>query len=117
MDKKEIYDSLSQMEGFYESTLKTIAKMKTDVQLVIEENNELLLENSKLRQRLHALERTKNDKTEGNGTGKPEEKSKAKVAIEKVYTDGFHVCSVSYGQRRENDEDCMLCYDVLDKLN
>ena len=27
----------------------------------------------------------------------------------------FHICNDYYGQRRENDEECMFCMEVLDR--
>ncbi|MBU5900646.1 DUF972 family protein, partial [Vibrio cholerae O1] len=30
-----------------------------------------------------------------------------------IYREGFHVCHDFYGQRREPDEECMFCDELL----
>lgn len=39
--------------------------------------------------------------------------SKARQNLMHIYDDGFHICNISYGQRRDNDEQCMFCLDIL----
>ncbi|MDV6872861.1 DUF972 family protein, partial [Pseudomonas aeruginosa] len=35
--------------------------------------------------------------------------------LEGIYDEGFHICNFFYGQRRENDEECMFCRELLDR--
>jgi len=41
------------------------------------------------------------------------EKKKNRDNLRKLYYDGFHVCTDFYGQRRENDAECMFCDELL----
>ena len=34
-------------------------------------------------------------------------------SVRRIYQDGFHVCNDFYGQRREQDEECMFCDELL----
>ena len=34
-------------------------------------------------------------------------------SVRRIYRDGFHVCNDFYGQRREQDEECMFCDELL----
>ena len=34
-------------------------------------------------------------------------------SVRRIYKDGFHVCNDFYGQRREQDEECMFCDELL----
>lgn len=103
MDKKEIFDAL---EDFSQNILLTLAEVeaiKKHLQGVIDENTALRLENSKLRERL-AHEEKEDIKT-----------NVGKENLENIYEDGFHICTFSYGQRRDNDEDCMFCLELLNR--
>ncbi|MBY5033995.1 DNA replication initiation control protein YabA [Streptococcus gallolyticus] len=103
MDKKEIFDAL---EDFSQNILMTLAEVeaiKKHLQAVIDENTALRLENSKLRER---LEKDDKENTKTNF---------GKVNLENIYEDGFHICTFSYGQRRDNDEDCMFCLELLNR--
>ncbi|WP_368251343.1 initiation control protein YabA, partial [Enterococcus sp. 2201sp1_2201st1_B8_2201SCRN_220225] len=42
-----------------------------------------------------------------------QEMSKSRMNLGKIYEDGFHICRESYGARRENDEQCVFCLEVL----
>ena len=74
------------------------------LQSVIDENTRLRLENSKLRERLE-----KEDKI-GH---KPS--NFGKENLENIYEDGFHICTYEYGKRRDNDEPCMFCIELLNR--
>ncbi|SJZ88829.1 Regulator of replication initiation timing [Pilibacter termitis] len=108
MDKKILYDALTDMEKTLSETLRNVSEIKATTQEVIERNNTLEMENTRLRDRIAQL--SKNEK-------KTKVKNRAQIAMEKLYNDGFHICNLSYGQRRENDEECMLCLDMLDTLD
>ncbi|MBM7636185.1 DNA replication initiation control protein YabA [Streptococcus saliviloxodontae] len=105
MDKKELFDAF---DGFSQNLVKHLAAietMKKHVQSLIEENTALRLENDKLRKRLTQLEEKEASQTAKHST----------KYIEGIYQDGFHICNDYYGQRRENDEECMFCMEVLDR--
>ncbi|MGT2950432.1 DNA replication initiation control protein YabA [Streptococcus cuniculi] len=104
MDKKEIFDAL---DGFSQQLLVTLAEVeaiKKHLRGVIEENTDLRLENSKLRERLEKDDREQN-RTANFG----------KENLENIYEDGFHICTFSYGQRRDNDEPCLFCEELLNR--
>lgn len=104
MDKKEMIDAL---EAFSQNVLNVAAEVeavKKYIQTVIDENAALRLENSKLRERLNEAFK---EGTESANYGRE--------SLEKIYEDGFHVCSLSYGQRRGSAEECMLCLEMFDR--
>ena len=84
-------------------TLAEVEAIKKNLKQVIEENTALRLENDKLRERLGEVERLH-----------PQSPNTMVVKnLQRIYNDGFHICTYSYGQRRENDEECMFvtsCY-------
>ena len=103
MNKKELFDAL---DGFSQELLVTLAEVeaiKKNLKLIVEENTALRLENDKLRERLGEVEKTSSPKFHRNG----------RVNLQRIYNDGFHVCTDSYGQRRENDEECIFCDELL----
>ena len=84
MNKKELFDALDEFSQNLLITLAEVEAIKKNLKGVVEENVALRLENDKLRDNLR-----------------------------KLYEDGFHVCTDFYGQRRENDAECMFCDELL----
>ena len=95
MNKKELFDAL---DGFSQNLLVTLAEVEA-----IKKNTALRLENDKLRERLGEVEKTSSAKSQHHG----------RENLQRIYNDGFHICTYSYGQRRENDEECMFCDELL----
>ncbi|AAL97188.1 TPA: DNA replication initiation control protein YabA [Streptococcus pyogenes] len=106
MNKKELFDAF---DGFSQNLMVTLAEieaMKKQVQSLVEENTILRLENTKLRERLSHLE---------HETVAKNPFKQRKDHLEGIYDEGFHICNFFYGQRRENDEECMFCRELLDR--
>ena len=102
MNKKELFDAL---DGFSQNLLVTLAEVeaiKKNLKQVIEENTALRLENDKLRERLGEVEKTSSTKSQHH----------RRENLQRIYNAGFRIRTYSYGQRRENEEECMFC-DVL----
>jgi len=91
MNKKELFDAL---DDFSQQLLATLAD--------VEANTALRLENDKLRERLSEEEETAPTKTKH-----------VRENVSRIYDDGFHVCRDFYGQRREQDGECMFCDELL----
>lgn len=95
------------LDNFSQVLLQTLAEVdaiKKQVQDIIDENTLLRLENTKLRER---LEQEYKEESKSSSYGME--------SLEKIYEDGFHVCTFSYGQRREQDEPCMFCLELFDR--
>lgn len=105
MDKKEIFDSLDGLSQSLMMILPEVEEIKKHIQGVIEENTALRLENAKLRERLTLEEAAPSGKSSLSGL----------AHLTNIYDDGFHVCNQFYGQRRDNDEPCMFCLELLDR--
>ena len=103
MNKKELFDAL---DGFSQNLLVTLAEVeaiKKNLKQVIEENTALRLENDKLRERLGEVEKTSSAKSQHHG----------RENLQRIYNDGFHICTYSYGQRRENVKSVCFCGRVV----
>ncbi|KRK70372.1 DNA replication initiation control protein YabA [Lacticaseibacillus nasuensis] len=107
MEKKDLYDGFVQVEQDLQRTMTAMARLKADMTNVLEQNAELEIENKHLREHLQELQNT-----DHHSTG-AEELSKSKANLQKLYEEGFHVCSVMYGQRRIDDESCAFCLEVI----
>ncbi|MFS1663098.1 DNA replication initiation control protein YabA [Streptococcus sp. zg-JUN1979] len=105
MDKKELFDAFDDLTQNLIVTLAEADKMKKQFETLMEQNTQLHLENIKLRERLGQLEHEKQAKQSTQG----------KAHLEGIYEDGFHICNSFYGQRRENEEECMFCQELLDR--
>ncbi|GGE37796.1 DNA replication initiation control protein YabA [Streptococcus himalayensis] len=102
MNKKELFDALDAFSQNLFVTLAEVEAIKKNLKTVIEENTALRLENDKLRERLGEVERSTPIKT-----------NQGRDNLKRIYEDGFHICTDFYGQRRENDAECMFCDELL----
>lgn len=106
MDKRSLYDSFDQLEVELSTTMNQLLEIKEALRDLVEKNTELELENQHLRQHLEELDKEQVTPTR-------QELSKSRMNLEKLYEEGFHVCNVMYGQRRQDDESCAFCLDVI----
>lgn len=104
MKKKEVYDLFLEMEEQSEKTLEVIQQMREQINALLEENQALQFENKHLRDRLEET---------GVGAKKGTEMTKSRLNLENIYEDGFHVCNLMFGKRREADEPCAFCLEVI----
>ena len=102
MNKKELFDALDDFSQTLLVTLAEVEAIKKNLKSVVEENIVLQLENDKLRERLGEVEQAA-----------PVKINKNRDNLRKLYYDGVHVCTDFYGQRRENDAECMFCDELL----
>lgn len=108
MDKKTLWDELGNVESELTLMVQRIGEMKKAIDELTEKNVNLEVENRHLRERLVDL-----DNVAETTTGESQALSKSRMNLEKIYEEGFHVCNFSYGTRRENDEACAFCLDVI----
>ncbi|MGK0551333.1 DNA replication initiation control protein YabA [Enterococcus faecalis] len=109
MDKRSLYDGLNAIETDMERSLTQLREIKEALHELVEKNTTLEIENQRLREHLQELNKLANTT---NDTEK-QELSKSRMNLEKLYEEGFHVCNILYGSRRENDEECAFCLDVI----
>ena len=107
MKKKEIIDSIMEIESQSDATLQMISALKDEVANLLEENQTLQMENKHLRERLNDEQNRLAEDAENTGL------TKSRLNLESLYEDGFHVCNMFYGQRRVEDESCAFCLEVI----
>ncbi|GIP67970.1 DNA replication initiation control protein YabA [Lactiplantibacillus pentosus] len=108
MDKRDLYDSFGDMEQQMQQMLDKMAKLRADMTTVLEKNSELVIENEHLREHMVEIENELPKKTTSTTT-----LSKSRQNLEKLYDEGFHVCNQFYGKRRDDDESCVFCLEVI----
>lgn len=123
MEKKALFDSVSNMEEQIGELYQQLGELKTSLGLMIEENNRLELENDHLRRQQGESNEELKDLHE-KGVMADERKEAMQHMIEqnaghenlvKLYKEGFHICHVHFGSPRGNDEDCLFCLSLLNK--
>lgn len=107
LEKAQLYDRFLKLEKEAEATLLQIQDLRKEFEELVKENNDLMIENKNLRDRLTDFETTSSDSTS------PPTMSRSRQNLEKLYEDGFHVCNMFYGSRRVEDESCAFCLDVI----
>ncbi|RLQ91715.1 DNA replication initiation control protein YabA [Falsibacillus albus] len=124
MDKKEFFDSVSNMELQIGHLYQQLGDLKQDLAKIIEENNSLQLENEHLRRRLEQTESVKRKPSPGDGSRKDHgdgdyddrnlDIGEGYDNLARLYQEGFHICNVHFGSPRK-DEDCLFCLSFLNK--
>ncbi|WP_079504174.1 DNA replication initiation control protein YabA [Mesobacillus jeotgali] len=123
MDKKDIFDSVSNMESQIGDLYRQLGELKQHLAEVLEENNALKLENEHIRRRLDQSiigKKDPNIKKSGRGNGNRSQGDKNVVDIgegydnlARLYQEGFHICNLHFGSPRK--EDCLFCLSFLNK--
>lgn len=115
MDKKEIFEQVSDMETQIGELYEQLGDLKTKLVALLEENQRLTLENNFLHQRLT------HEQGEDKMTAKEKEITKDLPIpgegydnLARLYEEGFHICNMQFGSPRR-DEDCLFCLEFLNK--
>ena len=96
MDKRDLYDSFGEMEQQMQQMLDKMAKLRADMTTVLEKNAELVIENELPKKAASTTTL-----------------SRSRQNLENLYDEGFHVCNQFYGKRRDDDESCVFCLEVI----
>lgn len=113
MDKRELYDSIVNLEEQTRRNLEQLGLIREELSHINEENHNLRMENQYLRDRLDTQLEKEESEAKKVEEDNPSGLTKSRLNLENIYEDGFHVCNLFFGQRREGDSPCAFCTDII----
>lgn len=123
MDKKNIFDSVTNMETQIGQLYKQLGELKQNLAEILEENQSLKLEKEHLRHRLGLVEvesapaAVKVKQKVKNRTPSAEKVmdiGEGYDNLARIYQEGFHICNLHFGSLRK-EGDCLFCLSFLNK--
>ena len=116
MDKKEIFEQVTDMETQIGALYEQLGDLKQKLGELIEEKHRLTLENNFLHQRLNT------ERGESAEVAKEKKEVTKDLPIPgegydnlaRLYEEGFHICNMQFGTPRRG-EDCLFCLEFLNK--
>lgn len=115
MRDKIIYDFVLELEKQNQEVSQKLGQLKQIVGEIVEDNTRLKLENEALLKQLNSQKEIAHEIFKQSTTVKKEVKKKfdirSKENLEKLYNEGFHICSDSFGKLRTDE--CIFCSPLL----
>lgn len=118
MDKKDVFAQIEAMEEQMGNMYADLSRLKAIVVELLEENQRLEVENSKLRDVIRVDTRPELAEEPADlPAGKPVDLPLTREGYDnlaRLYHEGFHICNVYYGHLR-TEGDCLFCLSFLNK--
>ena len=113
MPNRQLYDRIERLTKQTLLQLHELEQISEELQKVIEENHNLTMENLHLKERLDTIDESVPADQCNEQVEQKKKRSQSLINLENIYDQGFHICNLYYGKRRENDESCMFCTEIL----
>ena len=113
MMNRQLYDRVEQLKRQVHQQLELLEEISQELQVVIEENHNLTMENLHLKERLDTIDESVPTDQSNEQVEQKKKRSQSLINLENIYDQGFHICNFYYGKRRDNDENCMFCTEIL----
>jgi regulator of replication initiation timing len=115
VDKRDIFSQVIRLEEQIGELYRELGDLKMQLATVLEENQQLVVENRHLRERMDKEEAILESEQGKKGDPSfPIDVGEGYDNLARLYQEGFHICNVHYGSLR-SDGDCLFCLSFLTK--
>lgn len=110
---KAISQQIDAMQDQIQTMLSHMEALSAAWSELVITNQDLQTENHYLRERIQTLDAALAESNTAHAEDEASGLSPALQNLLNIYEDGYHICNISYGQRRQNEEQCMFCLEIL----
>ena len=111
---QKIIDEARRLQGQLSEALEQLSRIATELN---EDNNRLTMLNHQMTEQLESQQVQLDDMNEiVQESAAPQLYQSGRDRLQTFYDNGIHVCHELFGKRRESDEQCLFCQDVIDRL-
>lgn len=114
MDSQDLQSFIQRIQLHQAEFQDAIHQLTQAVIELNEENNRLRMMNHDLEERIQ--QQFAEEEISPSTKDEMTQNTSGRERLQGFYNDGIHICHELFGKRRESNEDCLFCQDVLMRL-
>ncbi|MGX7109112.1 initiation control protein YabA [Facklamia miroungae] len=120
MSDIKIEELLKQVNQELNQLFETVNTLSEEVTRLTNENNRLRMQQYQAVEQMELNSLKDKEDQDSQTISQPEQTLKnrqsGQARLQTFYNDGIHICHHYFGSKRETNEECIFCQDIIDSL-